>query len=194
MYCDVCRGNKKVRLPTVRELNAVEMFGDAADAAIADPDPGWKEFDCPQCAMVPFRRVRATKLVTAYPAEEYGRLQVPIERSLAARFGEYLMREGLIRFSTTGSKDLGPVTDKITVIAHLGVVSRADTARAGAVEEVATTTRPPLSERIRKKTRVSERAVKWEPPPEPAALGDDITDEFDEPKDALGARFAGLEI
>lgn len=146
--------------------------------------------------MVPYRRVRAMKVTTGYPAEEFARYQVPIERSLAARFGEYLMREGLIRFTSTGSLDLGAVENKITVTAHLGVVSATDVIKAGAEAEVATTARPPLPERLRLKARARKGARKWEVPAFnlDEALDELVTDEFDEPKDALGARFSGLEI
>jgi hypothetical protein len=194
MTCDICRGEKRVRLPTTRELSAspddyVEF--DLSPSA----DPGWKEFDCPQCTpMVPYRRVRATKVTTAYPADEYGRYQMPIERSLAARFGEYLLREGLIKFTTRGSKDLGLIEDKITITAHLGVVAARDVVRAKAVPEVATTAAPTLPEKVRRRAKLSSDAVQWRPKAASWSRDEPVTDEFDEPKDAIATRFSGLEI
>lgn len=194
MTCDVCQGRKTIKVPTYRETSMADEFGDGQPPAQMD-DSGSKEFGCPQCCMVPFRRVRAMKVATAYPAEVFGRMQMPIERTLAARFGEYLHREGLIRFTTSGSADLGAVADKITVTAHLGVVSRDDTRRAGAVEEVAMTAAPALPSRIRNRLKVSDRAVRWEPGLPNSWTPDEAPDEeFKEPKDALDARFAGLDI
>lgn len=187
MTCDVCQGSKRVRLPT---------YSDVAVTSAPDVlDPGWKEFDCPQCVpLVPYKRVRAMRVITAYPTEEFGRYQMPIERAMAARFGEYLLREGMIRFSQTGSKDFGTPAEKITVTAHLGVVSSEDTIRSGAVPEIATTAapKPRMGDSAKRRLRIrAERdVIAWTPP------GSDelVTDEFDEPKDALGARFSGLEI
>jgi hypothetical protein len=190
--CDICYDSKRVRLPTHRELGVVEPNNDVPDVM----DAGYKEFDCPQCVpMVPYRRVRAMKVTTGYPAEVFANMQVPIERGLAARFGEYLMREGLIKFSTSGSTDNGGYDKKITVTAHLGVVSRAGTIKSGAIEEVAMTARPPLPERIRKGARASPSAVRWTPPTlKDAPVDPAVMDEFDEPKDAIGSRFSGLDI
>lgn len=189
MTCNVCSGNKRIRVPTYNGLDVIES-GDAL------PRPGlWEEFDCPKCVpMVPYRRVRATKVTTAYDAEYYGKFQMPIERSLAARFGEFLLREGLIKFTTTGSKDFGRMEDKIIVTAHLGVVSPDDVKRAGAVAEVATTAAPTLPERVRRRAKLPAGSATWSPKPAPWSPDPEITDEFDEPKDALGARFSGLEI
>jgi hypothetical protein len=188
--CDICRDAKVVLLPvhpqSFRIVTGVP--GDTTEA---------REFACPQCVpTVPYRRVRAMKVVSAYEAEYFGKYQMPIERTLAARFGEYLLREGLIRFTQRGSKDFGEMEKKIVVTAHLGVVSRDDTVRAGATPEVAATAQPKLkrslTEREKRKLRISteREVIAWEPPGEDAP----ITDEFDEPKSALGARFAGLEI
>lgn len=201
MTCDVCQGRKFVRLPTYAELKVIEGDGGRDDFALPSTmEPDWKEFPCPQCVpMVPYRRVRAMKVTTAYPADVFGKMQMPIERGLAARFGEYLMREGLIRFTTAGSADLGRMKDQITVTAHLGVVSREDVKKSGAVEEVAMTAAPPIprkltrQERERVGVRVSPQAVAWEPKPGPWT-DDPVTDEFDEPKDAIANRFSGLEL
>lgn len=193
MTCDVCQGSKTIRVPTYRDVAAT---GDNDFDSLPEVvDPPYKEFDCPQCVpRVPYRRVRAMRVVTAYPAEQYGKFQMPIERSMAARFGEYLLREGLITFASSGSKDFGKMGDKIVVTARLGVVSREDAIKAGAVPEVATTAppKPRMSDGQKRKLRirVEREVVTWTPP------GDDelITDEFDEPKDALASRFSGLEI
>lgn len=158
-------------------------------------DQGWKEFDCPQCCMVPFKKVRAMKVSTAYPPDQFAKAQAPIERGLAARFGEYLYREGLIRFTTTGSEDFGSIADKITVTAHLGVVSREDVRRAGAEAEIALTKAPPLPESVRRRLNAGKGARRWQPPDVEISFPDqEAVDEFDEPKDAIANRFSGLEI
>jgi hypothetical protein len=196
MNCDICRDTKRVTLVRHVEMNAVDQFSDAAIHATFNA----KEFDCPQCVpKVPYKRVRAMKVSTAYDAESFGKFQMPIERMLAARFGEYLLREGLIRFTQSGSKDFGIAADKITVTAHLGVVSPKDVEKSGAVAEVALTEPIPIPKKLTarqvQRLKVSPgsvawkpKAAAWSPPDEP------LTDEFDEPKSALGARFAGLEI
>lgn len=200
MTCNICRGNKRVRMPTYAEAVVISGDGGRDDFALSEADPGWEEFDCPKCTpMVPYRRVRATKVTTAYPAEEYGKFQVPIERGMAARFGEYLLREGLIRFTTKGSTDFGVPTSKITITAHLGVVSREDVAKSGAVPEVALSPAPKVADKLARQRaerlkRVSARAVPWEPKPWDDAPLEPVTDEFDEPKDAIAGRFSGLEI
>jgi hypothetical protein len=193
--CDICRDQKIVRLQVFPELQVTNSADDLSPPCYLAPP--WREFSCPQCVpMVPYRRVRATKVTTAYDAVEYGKFQMPIERSLAARFGEFLLREGLIKFTTKGSADFGAMDKKIVVTAHLGVVALDDVKRSGAVPEIAMT-KPPnlpraLSERAKAKLRISveREALEWNPPGE----SEPITDEFDEPKNALGARFAGLEI
>lgn len=186
--CDVCQGSKRIRVPSYRALS------DDGDVGV-----GFKEFDCPQCVpTVPYRRVRAVKIATSYEAETFGKFQMPIERALAARFGEYLLREGLIRFSTTGSRDMGQMDSRIGIVAHLGVVSREDVTLAGADAEVALISPPPvprkLTDRERARLRVPGNAVRWEPKPAPWAKDEPTTDEFDEPKDAIAGRFSGLEI
>lgn len=197
--CDVCQGNKKIRVTTYRDVEVQDFEGDTLPSVA---DQGWKEFDCPQCCMVPFRKVRAMKVSTAYPPETFAKAQAPIERGLAARFGEYLLREGLIRFTTAGSEDfgIGMREDKITITAHLGVVSRDDVRRAGASAEVALTKAPELPENIRRRIKVSKGALRWKPavditfPDQEARDEFDPTDEFDEPKDPLAKRFSGLEL
>jgi len=190
-YCDVCRGEKTVNLAV---WPLMELSGEAAETEVSITNPTFKEFPCPQCCMVPFKRVRATKVTTTYPASDFAKLQMPIERGLAARFGEYLYREGLIKFTTEGSADFGPVRDKIAVTAHLGVVAAKDVKRAGSDPEVALTPAPPLPDRLRERIKVGPNARRWKPPVEVSFPSDTLTDEFDEPKDALGARFSGLEI
>lgn len=193
-YCDVCRGEKTIRVATWPQMEASPY--DDGDKAFAS-DLAWKEFPCPQCCMVPFRQVRAMKVTTAYPAEVFSKAQMPIERGLAARFGEYLYREGLIRFSTEGSADFGPAKDKIAVTAHLGVVTPADVKRAGVAAEVALTAAPPLPGSIRRRIKVGADARVWKPERNEVEVSwpvEPLTDEFDEPKDALANRFSGLEI
>lgn len=195
-YCDVCRGEKTIRVACwpAMEASPVEDY----DTAVSTQSVPSKEFPCPQCSMVPFKRVRAMKVTTAYPVETFAKMQVPIERGLAARFGEYLMREGLIRFTQTGSKDFGMMENKITVTAHLGVVGRKDVERAGAAEEVAMTGAPALPERLKQQLKLGPKARRWQPnnakPEVEITFVEEVTDEFDEPKDALGSRFAGLDL
>lgn len=192
MTCDICQDSRLVRLPKYAEVNMCDQFNDGMPTTA---DPGWKEFPCPQCTpQVPYKRVRAMKVAVAYDAETFGKMQVPIERGLAARFGEYLMREGLIRFTTEGSTDFGRGgRPQITITAHLGVVSRENVAKSGAVEEVAFTKRPPLPKFQRERVKVSVDAVAWTPAP---WKGEAAPDEFEdeEPKSAISNRFSGLEI
>lgn len=201
-YCDVCQGTRCVRLARYPEQLVAPDYDEDFDLP-KSLDAMFKEFPCPQCTpTVPYRRVRAMKVITEYEADYFGKFQMPIERSLAARFGEYLLREGLIRFTQNGSKDFGKMTDKIMVTAHLGVVSRENVERAGAVPEIGVTKAPALPRKITDKERVRLRltsdmdeAVAWDPKPAPwVERAEEPTDEFDEPKDALGARFSGLEI
>jgi len=186
MLCSVCQGTKKITLSLYGEPEVLES-GDGLPEMV-----GVKIFPCPECVpMVPYKRVRAMKVVTVYPAEDYGRLQVPIERGLAARFGEYLMREGLIKFTTKGSADFGASADKVTITAHLGVVNATDVERADAEPEIARTSAPQIArEKLGKR-----RGRRWSPPALINVSNDEpVTDEFDEPRDAVAARFGGLEF
>lgn len=183
MPCKVCRGSKQITLPLYEQI----------DPSVTNST---KVFACPECVpTVPYKRVRAMKVTTAYPAEEFGRLQVPIERGMAARFGEYLMREGLIKFTTKGSADFGVPAEKITITAHLGVVSATDVVRAGAEPEIARTSAPSIDQaRYGKNGRSSQRGKRWVPPVLINFPDDPVTDEFDEPRDAVASRFGGLEF
>jgi hypothetical protein len=196
MTCDVCQDTKRIRCVICKPLDVASYIDET-------PESAYKEFDCPQCVpQVPYRRVRAMKIATAYDATEFGKYQMPIERGMAARFGEYLLREGLIRFTTSGSKDLGVMAEKITVTAHLGVVSRENVVKAGAVPEVATTKPPAIplktrnfTERERARLGIGSKAVRWKPPADTVDASSDFADDaFDEPKDAMGNRFSGLDI
>lgn len=192
MTCDVCRGEKKIRVATFPDVEP-----ESGDGMLESPfeSQSSKEFDCPQCCMVPYRRVRAMKVSTAYPPEVFSKAQAPIERGLAARFGEYLYREGLIKFTTAGSEDFGFREEKITVTAHLGVVTREDVKRAGAEAEIALTKAPPLPESVRRRLNAGNGARRWQPPDVEISFPDrEALDEFEEPKDAIANRFSGLEI
>lgn len=128
-YCAICRGERRIKLPTWPLM-------EASPAPELVPEVTFKEFDCPQCVpSVPYRRVRATKAVAEYSPETFARMQNPIQRTLAAKFGEYLLKEGLIKFTTDSLDDFTKPT--ITVTAHLGVVSADDTERTGAPGEFA---------------------------------------------------------
>jgi hypothetical protein len=133
--------------------------------------------------------VRATKVVAQYEPEDFAKFQVPIERELASKFGQYLLREGLIRFSTDSMKDYSRTA--ITVTAHLGVVSNKDVKTAEATPEVALT-RAPIPKQLRERVRGGKNAVMWTPPP----LGDGFDDEdsFELPKNSIGKRFSGLDL
>lgn len=199
MACMVCRDSKLVRLPVYRPVEVLADYG----LTLPDAPLQWKEFPCPECTpYVPYRNVRATKIATQYPTTVFGKMQTPIERGLAARFGEYLYREGLIRFTTDRFKPDGTedfLSTKVTVTAHLGVVSPADVKKAGATPEVALTAPPPLPKKLerqlRERTNTGSRAVRWEPP-KPEQWPEDAAAEFDDrdPTDALAGRFSGLEL
>lgn len=192
--CDICNDDRRVRLPIYHQLSAIDMLSDNTPSY---PQASYRTFDCPQCLpVVPYRRVRAMKVATAYEAEEFGKFQVPIERAMAARFGEYLLREGLLKFTTDSLDDF--TKSKVTVTAHLNVVSREDAKKAGAAEEVALISPPILSKKLtrqqQERVKVSPRATRWDPSPAPWASAEPAADEFDEPKGALNARFSGLEL
>lgn len=190
MTCPYCLDNRKIMLPARSERLGVYPYD---GGGMPSESLNYKQFDCPECTpMVPYTRVRAMKVVTSYSPEEYAKMQVPIERGLAARFGEYLMREGLIKFSATGSEDFGPAANKIRVSATLGVVSREDVKRVGAVEEEANASVKLDPSRYGKKPFGTKR-IPWKPKPL-EGMNDEVTDEFDEPRDAIGGRFAGLDF
>src|ERR1700730_16297673 len=93
-YCDVCQGTMKLVVFTIPEE---QNYVDQETGRTLPTQSEHKEFDCPQCVpKVPYRKVRALKVMSKYPAGAFGKYHVPIERSLAARFGEYLLRGGLV--------------------------------------------------------------------------------------------------
>ena len=159
--------------------------------------------------MVPYRKVRALKIVSSYGLTDFAKLQIPIERALADKFGQYLMKEGLLTFTT----DYNPNNvdkSRITVTAHLGVVTKDNVARSGADAEVAFTQVPlTKEERQRAGLRPDQRARRWTPPgvtAQPAqpvkpakppgrtdgALTDFSTDADDDTFAPSASRFSGL--
>jgi len=70
-------------------------------------DQVYREFDCPACVpMVPYRQVRALKVVSEYDAERARKFQEPItKRSLAAAFGALVEKV---------ETDAPPLSNKLT--------------------------------------------------------------------------------
>lgn len=195
MTCPVCVGTKRILLPLHGEITSVLA------SPVTEPlssTVSAEEFPCPKCQMVPFKQVRAMKVCARYAVEEYGRVQVPIERSLAARFGEYLMREGLITFTQDNIDDKDFRKTTVNVTAHLGVVDKASTLKANATAEVAFTKAPKLSpsltDRQRRAARVNVRldAVPWKLPDEETTA--EFQQDPDEIMGAVESRFGGLDI
>jgi len=123
MACKVCGGERKIRLPFHDRLLPNAYEADEV-AQIANVDYG--TYDCPQCVpMVPYRRVKAKKVTAIVDAVEFGKFQMPLQRQLAAKFGEFLLREGLIWF-TTDNVDDGPGSwrKNIEVTARCNMVDR----------------------------------------------------------------------
>ena len=72
-------------------------------------------------------------------------------------------------------------------------VSAKDVERAGADPEIALTAAPKIDSKRFGKFGKSQ-ARRWVPKVDVNFPDEEITDEFDEPKDALGSRFAGLDF
>lgn len=143
--CDVCRGNRRIRVPRWRELECAMTPAEE----MVSLDQSYREFDCPQCVpMVPYRRVRAHKLISEYDVDYAQRFQQPIQRSLAAAFGEYLLRKGLISFTTDDSDRLA--SGKIKIVAEMGAVLTKDAEKAGASVDAVETDAPALSPKLRR--------------------------------------------
>jgi hypothetical protein len=112
-----------------------------------------REFDCPQCTKaVPFRRVRAVRIISKVEAEQFGKYQNPIERGLARQFGEYLMKEGLIRF---GMND--ETASMVSVNAEINIVTPTIARLAGVkpAEFEVEVDPPPLPARIRNRVEIT---------------------------------------
>lgn len=165
-------------------------------------------FPCPKCRMVPYRKVVAKKVVSRVSIKEFGAMQVPIQRELARKFGEYLMREGLIWF-TTDNTDEDFNAQMIEVVARLNVVDRNSGEVSGAERRMlsaeAEVAAPPglLNQIARRKQGLSLREVNIFPvdepeqvfKPEPKRLTPRERVRADREKaEAMGNRFSGLEL
>jgi hypothetical protein len=162
--CDICQGTGHVRLIRHRELQCAPT---PAEEMIA-LDQMYRTFPCPQCVpMVPYRKVCANRVISEYDVDEARKFQEPIKRSLAAAFGVYLLRKGLISFTTDESERLSNGTIKI--IAEMGAVAIENAEKAGASVDVVETDAPPLPAKLQR--QLAERAS-WapdasRPPPKP---------------------------
>jgi hypothetical protein len=157
--------------------------------------------------------VRALKIISAVDAVDFGRFQMPMQRKLAAQFGEYLMREGLIWF-TTDNLD-GPAAfnrQTVEVSARCNVVSREGGEVSGAegrmeaADAELTTPQKILNQMARRKQglpiRDGVRVVVIEEPEEifkpegsrkPKGRRDRVREDR-ERAEAMGNRFSGLEL
>lgn len=153
--CDICRGNKRIRLPVVRDLSVEDIIDGTGMPDVAED--GWREFDCPQCSkMVSTRRVRALRVVSKVDFEQFGKYQNPIERGLAQQFGAYLHREGLIKFGADNLDDF--TKTQVQVTATINVVLPRDAA-GQEIEVLALNGEPPpIPKRITREER--ERLAK----------------------------------
>lgn len=131
MKCDICQDNKFISLPIRRDLSVEDMIGDYSIPVKAEDTS--RTFPCPQCTkMVPFERVRAMRAVTRVDFETFGKLQNPVERSLAQQFGAYLHKEGLIRFDNDSLNNKG-TSVKIRATLNVVLPENAESAEALAV-------------------------------------------------------------
>jgi hypothetical protein len=161
-------------------------------------DQGYREFDCPQCVpMVPYHKVRAVKVVSEYDVEYARRFEEPIKRSLAAIFGEYLLRKGLINFTTDDVDRLS--NGQIRIVAEMGVVTVKNAEKAGAPVEAVETDAPQLPPKLQR--QVSERlGLNVIPLPVPVAAfrasktRAEKVREVREDREGARDRFSGLEL
>lgn len=131
--CPICRGQGRVTLPLYEPLTVLDY-----EQTASVPRAQFETFDCPKCTkVVPYKRVRATKVISMVDAVEFAKFQVPMQRQLAARFGEYLLREGLIWF-TTDNLD-GNRNVMVEVSARCNVVDRLSGEMAGAESRMGVT-------------------------------------------------------
>jgi predicted RNA-binding Zn-ribbon protein involved in translation (DUF1610 family) len=157
-------------------------------------DQTYRDFDCPQCVpMVLYRKVRAVRVVSDYDVDRARKFQEPIKRGLAAVFGEYLFRKGLITFTADESERLS--SGNIKIIAEMGIVNTKDAETAGAAVEAVETDPPPLSP-------ILQRQLTWTPDrlqPEPVQFRRSKSTaekvrEVRESREGAQARFSGLEL
>ena len=197
MTCDICQDRKRVRLIRHREL-VVSDNGGRDDFSITQiDDEGFRDFPCPQCVpMVPYQKVRAAKVISEYDVDYVRRLQEPIKRSLAAAFGEYLLRNGLISFSTEADR----LSGKIRVVAEMGAVDPEDAETAGARVDAVETDAPRLSPKLQ---RQLNELPSWAPSvvlqPEPLQFRRSKSTaekvrEVRESREGARDRFSGLEL
>jgi hypothetical protein len=155
MKCDICQDSRRVRLIRHHELQCAPTPAEEMTSL----DLMYREFDCPQCVpVVPYKRVRALKLVSEYDVDKARQFQEPIKRGLASVFGEYLLRKGLINFTTDESDRMS--SGKIKIVAEMGAVTPANAEKAGALVEAVETDPPPLKTRLIQRMREREKAAR----------------------------------
>lgn len=203
--CPICCGSKRVRLPMTRELSLDEMIG---GDSIPDTMPeAWREYDCPECVkLVPFKRVRAVKIIAKVMYDQFGKFQNPIERTLAQQFGAYLQKEGLIKFGADNLDRPDIAGDMIEVSATINIVAPANAVGAPVLE--ASTEPPPLPKRL---TREQQERLKrgvapgynadpvaWQPqvfkPPTPPKTKREALQEIRDARAGLDDRFSGIDF
>lgn len=96
--CDICRGDRYIRLPVYRPVSAIRV---AAVPEIAESSI--RTFPCPQCApTVPEDRIATLQHGSEYPAqyEEHEDFLPHVKRSTAHALVEGMLRSGFIKFET----------------------------------------------------------------------------------------------
>ena len=116
--CEICRGQRRVRLPVYKAASAAPFDGHTKTMGEA-----YREFPCPECSdQIPIERVHAA---TELGLADSRYVDAPgfrdhINAMLADQLAHFLLREGYIEF------EKGPVDEKqlnFGVRATLGVVS-----------------------------------------------------------------------
>lgn len=132
MTCEVCQGRGSVNLPLHREMAVVDKFDDFSTPLSEGED--YRNYPCPECGKsektVPYRRVRCVRVMHEADIAQLG-FAIPIQRSLAARFGEYLMKKGYVTFTTDRTTD-DKLLERVRFIAEMGAVLPEDAVIAGA--------------------------------------------------------------
>jgi hypothetical protein len=202
--CDICQDSKRVRLVRHQLQCAPTPAEEMVDVGHA-----YREFDCPQCVpTVPYQKVRALKLITEYDVEQARRFQEPIKRSLAAAFGQYLLRNGLINFTSDDSDR--SMSGRTKIVAEMGAVTLANAEKAAALVEAVETDPPQLSAKLQQRARANaalreklEVMEPWMgagiPQPEPVrfraskSTAEKVRD-VRESREGARDRFSGLEL
>lgn len=144
--CDICRGSGKINLPIHHDWRVEPEACEMSPAIMV----AHKTFDCPQCVpTVPYRRVRAARLVSEHDLAQGQKFQMPIQRQLASQFGTYLMREGLLQFSVDMTTEPG----RCRVRAEIGVVTPANVEKSGATTEGNEANEVAISKKLQRQLR-----------------------------------------